>query len=378
MKRRNERLAGIRELSADTRKRCADTHGKRGCIREEYGDSPAKFAGIPRRCGDSPARLVETNGKLADTHEQFIYLQKTIKMATKTATKPKTTTRKTGGKTAAKRPAAKRGNSQPSRFGKILRENLHWLFLSIGAIVVGVLLFIGYQRVTASDVFTVKHIDISGTKRTSKESVEKIVREKTRTDGVWNADLKAIQKEIEQVSWVKTATVSRVLPDGLRVRLSEREPKAIVRTEAGAKVWVDDEARVLGNVNANENQQFVIYGWNEGTDAEAVKKNQERVRLYLKLLEEWRKLEIASRVTSVDLSNLQDIEATIDQSGTVVPIQLGNQDFGARLKASLAQLETLEKNGGLENVEKIIAYDRVPVVRTKINNSTSKARLQPQ
>jgi cell division septal protein FtsQ len=295
-------------------------------------------------------------------------------MTTKTASRsPKTTApKKAGGKTPVKRPAAKRVQSPPSQMSRIVRENLHWIFLSAAAVVVGVVLFWGYRKVTASDVFTVKKIDVAGEKRTPKDAVEKSVRTAVQSNGVWNADLSKIQKDLEQLSWVKSASVSRVLPDGLRVRLTEREPRSVVRLESGAKVWVDDEARTLGAVDVKETQQFVIYGWNEGTDTEAAKKNQDRVRLYLKLLEEWRKLEIANRVTSVDLLNLQDIEATVDQNGAVVAVQMGNQDFGQRLKSSLALLENLAKTDELNNVEKIIAYDRVPVIRYKNLNSAGE------
>lgn len=261
-----------------------------------------------------------------------------------------------------KRPAAPRGKFQPSAFERVLRENLHWLFLGAGAILIGVLLFIGYQKAVASSIFTAKQIDVSGANRADNKKLAETARNLVAQTGIWNADLTKIQKEIEQQPWVKTALVSRVLPDGLRIRLTEREPKAVVQLDSNAKVWVDDEARILGETKFGENAPFVMTGWNEANDAEAVKKNQERVRLYLKILNEFRAAEISGRVVAIDLSVLQDIEAAVDQNGIVKPVKLGNRDFAERLKPALIMLETTQNNGTLETIEKITAYDRTPVI----------------
>ena len=294
-------------------------------------------------------------------------------MPTKVINKPKTTARKTTGVRTGrgKRPvtASRSQPTKPSALGQFLRQNMHWLFLSAGAVVIGCLLFVGYQKVIASSIFEVKRIDIAGASHTDNKKVEEAVRNFSAKTGVWNTDLTAIQRGIEQLSWVKTATVSRVLPDGLRIRLTEREPKAVVRLDSGAKVWVDEDARVLGEVNSSENTQFVMMGWNEGKDGEAIKKNQERVQLYLRLSDEFRKAEIGSRITAIDLSVLQDVEVLANQNGMSIPIKLGNQDFAERLKPALAALVPLESNGALATVERVTVYDRTPVVTPRAANN---------
>lgn len=299
-------------------------------------------------------------------------------MATRVAQNTKPNARKTGGKTTAKRPAARRVQKPKSSFARILLQNLQWLFLAGAAVVIGVLLFVGYQRTTASEFFALKRVDVSGAQRASVETIEKTVRAMTAKTGVWNADLPMIQNEIEQISWVKTAAVSRVLPDGLRVRVTEREPKAVVRLNSGDKVWVDDEARILGEVKQGENAPFVIQGWNEAKDNEATRKNQDRLRLYQKMLDEWRKAEVANQVTAVNLADLQDVEVTVQQTDATIQIQIGNQNFGERLKTALTQIENLKNNDGLEQVERIIVYDRTPVVRMKTGNAANSKEVSTQ
>lgn len=273
----------------------------------------------------------------------------------------------------SQRPATKRVQSAPNAFERFLQENLQWLLTGVCAVIVGVLLFVVYQTATASSFFAVKNVDIAGTTRTSNETIEKAVRSLTHKTGVWKADLSIVQNELENLPTIKNAVVSRVLPDILRVRIVEREPKALVRLEqTGKTVWVDNEAKVLGLPLPNETlPPFVIQGWNEGKDEIARKINQERVSLYLKLLDEWRRLEIADHVVLVDLSDLQNVRALLKKDQTAVAVELGNQNFGGRLKSTWQLLEQYEENGILEKVEKVIANQQYPIVslrETKMAN----------
>ncbi len=60
-----------------------------------------------------------------------------------------------------------------------------------------------------------------------------MVRKEVEKTGVWKADLKGLNARLERLPWVRTAVVSRVLPDGIRVRITERVPRAVVRTMSG-------------------------------------------------------------------------------------------------------------------------------------------------
>ena len=265
----------------------------------------------------------------------------------------------------AKRPAARRVQARPSEFNRILRENLHWLVLGLAAIGCGLLLFYGYQRAVASSFFAVKRVDVAGAINVERGAVEQIVRGNSDKTGVWNADLERSQKEIEAIAWVKTAVVSRVLPDGLRVRIVERTAQAVVKLGSGATVWVDEDARILGEAAGENILPVVLSGWNEDKSPEALKRNQERVKFYLKLIDEWRKTELVSRVSEINLADLQDVGATVRQNDQLIQTQIGSKDFSERLKTILIAVETIAANNNLEMVERVINYDGHPVVSFK-------------
>src|SRR5688572_2999825 len=142
-----------------------------------------------------------------------------------------------------KQPLRKKGCSSSSRSTQAgtsrFRSFALPLFLSFCILVcLGALGFLGYQTVTASNFFDVARIDVVGSERTSSADIRRIVEMQTEKSGVWKADLPGIKEKLERMQWIKTAAVSRVLPNGIRVQVFEREPLAMVRTADGT-VLVD-------------------------------------------------------------------------------------------------------------------------------------------
>lgn len=196
----------------------------------------------------------------------------------------------------------------------------------------------GYRTVTAAAFFDVKTVDIRGINKIPKEDIEKIVRDSAEKSGVWKADLKEIKDGIEKFMLVKSVVVSRVLPDGIRVDVGERVPRAVVQLGSD-NFWADDDALILGAVEKNdERPPFALRGWNEDKTDKAVKDNQERVKIYQKMLAEWQNFELAKRVDSVDLTDLQEPLAIVRDSGEAVTIILSRENFGKRLQTGLEKI----------------------------------------
>lgn len=196
----------------------------------------------------------------------------------------------------------------------------------------------GYRTVTASAFFDVKKIDVRGVNRASRDDIERIIRSFTEKSGVWNADLKAIKDDVEKIVLVKTAVVSRVLPDGLSVSIMERIPRAVVRTDAG-DVWADDDAIIIGAVGKDESRPpFVLHGWDEAKNEKAAKENRERVKIYAKMMTEWQDYELAKRVSAVNLADLREPQAIVQDSGETVTIILSNENYKNRLKSGLEKI----------------------------------------
>lgn len=203
----------------------------------------------------------------------------------------------------------------------------------------GVVLFRSYRAAGSSEFFNLRSVDVAGTGRASDEQIRQIVR-RAASGGVWQADLNAVAAEIERQPWVRSATVSRVLPSGLRVRVTERAPRAVVRTNAGRFVWVDEDAVMVGALAPDHHQPpFFLRGWDESGTAEARAANRERVAKFLSLAREWEAAGLASRVSEVNLDDLRDVRAQLAGEDSEIEVRLGREDWTKRLVQAVGALE---------------------------------------
>lgn len=247
------------------------------------------------------------------------------------AVRKRTIGRKTVRATKTRRGASTRKKGA----GNLANVVLPLIFIVGILFCLGFLLFMGYRTVTASNFFDVKTVDIRGTNRVAKDEIEKIVNRQTEKSGVWNADLALIKDDVEKLLLVKSAVVSRILPDGLRVNINERIPRAVVKI-GGGDFWADDDAIILGAVAKNESRPpFALLGWDESRTEKSAKDNQERVKLYLKMLNDWQDFELAKRVSAVNLADLHAPQAIVPDSGETITIFLPKENSGKRLQKGL-------------------------------------------
>jgi cell division protein FtsQ len=215
------------------------------------------------------------------------------------------------------------------------------LALRIGVIAIILLIaFVGYRAAASASFFQIRRIETKGTARASVDEIQTVVRRDVSQTGVWRADLPELSKHIEHLPWVRTAIVTRVLPDGIRVRITEREPKAVVRTSAGRFVWVDDDAVYLSEMAPTDQMPaFFLRGWNEDNSGEAQAENRERVGKFLELQRDWSGQGLSERVSEVNLLDLRDVRVQLAGDDSQIEVRLGSQDQGARLSKALTVLD---------------------------------------
>jgi cell division protein FtsQ len=208
------------------------------------------------------------------------------------------------------------------------------------AIIIGIVLFAGYRSAASASFFQVHKVEVQGTSRVSADEVQALVRKEVEKTGVWRADLKGINERLEKLPWVRTAVVSRVLPDGMRVRITERVPRAVVRTASGRFRWIDDDAVLLGEMLPTDQiPAFFLRGLNEDDPEKARAENRERVAKFLELQRDWDIAGLSERVSEVNLIDVKDIRAQLAGDDSHIEVRLGSQDHGARLKSALQVLD---------------------------------------
>lgn len=237
------------------------------------------------------------------------------------------------------RPAKRGSNDNIARLRSLLTYVPLALRIGVAAII-ALIAFVGYRAAASASFFQVRTVETRGASRASVEDIKNAVRHDVSETGVWRADLQQLSTHLERLPWVRTAVVTRVLPDGIRVRITEREPKAVVRTAAGRFVWVDDDAVYLGEMSPTDQMPaFFLRGWNEDNSNTASSENRDRIRKFLELQRDWSGQGISERVSEVNLLDLRDVRVQLAGDDSQIEVRLGSQDQSARLGKALNVLD---------------------------------------
>ena len=239
---------------------------------------------------------------------------------------------------AGQRPAKR---APAESIGARLRSLLGYVptALRIAAIaIVCLLVVVVYRAAASASFFQIKKVETKGASRASVQDIQAAVRRDVSETGVWRADLQAISAHLESLPWVRKAIVTRVLPDGIRVRITERQPRAVVRTSSGRFMWVDDDAVYLGEMAPTDQiPSFFLRGWSEEQNGQA--ENRARVAKFLELQKEWEAQGVSERVSEVNVMDLHDVRAQLAGDDSQIEVRLGSQEQGARLQKALTVLD---------------------------------------
>jgi cell division protein FtsQ len=157
---------------------------------------------------------------------------------------------------------------------------------------------------------------------------------------IFTISLAERKAQLERLPWVEHATVMRLLPDRMRVSITERTPMAFVRQ--GNHIGLVDGNGVLldmpTDVPANTHYSFPVVTGISGADPLSVR--AARMKIYAKftgdLDAEGEK--ISSSLSEVDLSNPEDVKAVIPDHSSEVLVHFGEEDFLDRYKKFEAHL----------------------------------------
>lgn len=238
----------------------------------------------------------------------------------------------------------RRGRSKERRpVSHKLKKTLRYvpaIMKAVVAVIVGITLFLGYRAAASASFFELHTVQVQGAERASATQIEETVKRELIESGVWRADLEELSGKLGHLPWVRSAVVSRVLPDAIRVRIVEREPRGVVRTAAGRFRWVDEDAVLLGEMSSTDQMPaFFLRGLSEEDTDLARKENVERVRKFLELQRDAVAAGFADRISEINLADVRDVRAQLAGNDSQIEVRLGSQDTAKRLQNGLEVLD---------------------------------------
>lgn len=220
-----------------------------------------------------------------------------------------------------------------------------------------------------------EQIELTGNHVVSRDAVlQQFVRD--RGHSVISIPLDARRSALEELSWVDTANVQRILPNRIRVEISERTPIAFLRN--GTELGLIDAHGVILDRPRGEDFQFpIVTGLSDSMTRE---ERGHRMATYQEFL---RAVDIvragsSDHVSEIDLSNPKDLRAVMTgissaNDSQAVTIQFGAADFGGKYRLvvdNFAQWQA--SNGHVRNID--LQYSKQVILNTDSTGGTTVAK----
>jgi cell division protein FtsQ len=161
------------------------------------------------------------------------------------------------------------------------------------------------------------------------------------------------RRELMAIDWVQNASISRLWPDRLVVRVRERKPVAFVSLRSGV-LLIDDRGVLLDPPLQAQFAFPVLSGVKENESAE---ERQEHVRTFLRLQEDMAYL--MKDISEVDVTDPDSIKVVAQVGNRALELLLGDSDFARRYQNFLSHYPEIEKHSPDVKVFDLRLEDRI-------------------
>jgi len=191
-------------------------------------------------------------------------------------------------------------------------------------------------------------IEVTGNHIVAREEILKMfIHDRDRS--VLRVPLDARRAEIERLPWVEEASVQRILPNHLRISITERTPVGFFRN--GTELALVDAQGVLLDRPAGEDFHFpIITGLSEAVPRE---ERAKRVEAYLEFMKDVDLVRPGSseRVSELDLGNPRDLQAVLTGLGSgddahAIVVHFGQSDFTGKYRMLVENFAQWQASAG--------------------------------
>jgi cell division protein FtsQ len=218
-------------------------------------------------------------------------------------------------------------------------------------------------------------ISVTGNHVVPREEVLKLfVRDRNRS--VLRIPLDARRTQLQEIPWVEEASVQRILPNHLRVEITERTPIAFFRN--GTDLTLIDAQGVLLDRPDGEDYHFpIVTGLSENISREEREKRMQTYQEFMKAVD-LVKPGATDRVSEMDLGNPRDLRAVLTgleagDPGQAVTVHFGQGDFTGKYRMLVENFAQWQANAGrVQSID--LQYSRQVVVNPDTSEPVAKRK----
>ncbi len=193
-----------------------------------------------------------------------------------------------------------------------------------------------------------EQIDLTGNRIVARESLVNVFYP-DRGKSVLTIPLNERRMEIQKLKWVESASVQRILPNRVRVEITERTPIAFVRN--GNEIALIDAHGVILDRQGDVDMRFPIISGI--TDALPRDESERRMQIYQELVRDLNivNADSANQLSEVDLSNPKNVRIVMAgipgvNAAQAVNIKFGSGDFTSKYRMLVENFTQWQANAG--------------------------------
>jgi cell division protein FtsQ len=222
-----------------------------------------------------------------------------------------------------------------------------------------------------------EQIELTGNHVVTRETVLKqFVQD--RNHSVLQIPLDLRRSQIEKLPWVESARVQRILPNRIRIELTERTPIAFARN-ANELALIDAHGVILDRPRDADLQFPIVNGVSEDVPLD---QREKRMQLYQEFMLDIEMVRGGSsqNVSEVDLSIPRDLRVVMTGLASAtdtqaVTIHFGSSDFSGKYKMLVDNFSQWQAHAGrIQSLD--LQYTRQVVVNPDISAGTIAAKTK--
>jgi cell division protein FtsQ len=270
---------------------------------------------------------------------------------------------------AERRVAVRRGALPKKTASHIRIALIVMAVLSVAAVAYGSVYRYGTQnwrfRVESSDDIRVRGLD----KVTRAQVMEVLGADIGRN--VFFIPLEQRRKQLENIPWIESAIVMRLLPNRISVQIQERTPVAFARINN--RIELVDASGVIMELPYKTHYSFpVVLGL---SDSDPLLRRAAQMKIYSRLMSELDAggMHYSNDVSEVGLDDAEDVKVTVTGPAGAVLVHLGNDQFLERFRTYLSHISGWRQQ--FQNVESVdLRYEGQIIVNPDDNATAPKAK----
>jgi cell division protein FtsQ len=193
-----------------------------------------------------------------------------------------------------------------------------------------------------------EQVELSGNRMVSREAVlQQFLRDRGRS--VLRIPLDDRRSALEEIPWVESATVQRILPNRIRVELTERTPIAFLRNGTELDL-IDAHGVILDRPQDGDLHFAIVTGLSDSMQRSEREKRMQTYQEFMKDVDLVRSGS-SDNVSELDLSNPKDLKVVMTSVAAAndpqaITIHFGQSDFTGKYRMVVENFSQWQANNG--------------------------------